>query len=416
MADKLVGTTSSAKKATTLDATMVALICGSCIMLLSLGIRHGFGLFLKPVTLEHGWGRETFAFALATQNLAWGVSQPFFGMLADKYGGGRVIVAGAALYVTGLLLMAGASSEIGFIVSGGLLIGLGQSGTTYPVIFGVISRRISPDRRSMAMGITMAVSSFGQFIMLPITLGLIESLSWHGALVALSIIAALMLVLSIGLREPRHVQSVEGKRTSARQALSEAFASRDFWLLAFGFAACGFQVVFIAVHLPAFLADNGIDPSVATTVLALIGLVNIAGTYFAGLWGGVRSKPMLLVWVYVGRAAVIAAFVLLPISTYTAYAFGILMGLFWLSTVPLTSGTVATIWGAQHMSMLGGIVFLVHQLGGFAGGWFGGWLYDHTGSYNIAWAIAIVLSLIAAMLNYPIKEISAAQKLAKEAA
>lgn len=407
---------SRAMPTTALDATMVALVCGSCIMLLSLGIRHGFGLFLKPVTLEHGWGRETFAFALATQNLVWGVSQPFFGMLADRYGGGRIIAAGAALYATGLLLMAGASSELGFIVSGGLLIGLGQSGTTYPVIFGVISRRISPERRSMAMGITMAVSSFGQFIMLPITLGLIESLSWHGALVALSIIAALMLALSVGMREPAHVQDLSRKRTTAREALTEAFSSRDFWLLAFGFAACGFQVVLIAVHLPAFLADNGIDASVATTVLALIGLVNIAGTYLAGLWGSTRSKPMLLVWVYVARAAVIAAFVLLPISTYTAYAFGTLMGLFWLSTVPLTSGTVATIWGSQHMSMLGGIVFLVHQLGGFAGGWFGGWLYDHSGSYNIAWAIAIALSLIAAMLNYPIKEMSAAQKLAREAA
>ncbi len=250
--------------------------------------------------------------------------------------------------------------------------------------------------------------------MLPITLGLIESLSWHGALVALSIIAALMLVLSIGLREPRQAQNIEGKRTSARQALSEAFASRDFWLLAFGFSACGFQVVFIAVHLPAFLADNGIDASVATTVLALIGLVNIAGTYLAGLWGGTRSKPMLLVWVYVGRAAVIAAFVLLPITTYTAYAFGILMGLFWLSTVPLTSGTVATIWGAQHMSMLGGIVFLVHQLW-----WLCRWVVSAVGSmttlgsYNVAWAIAIALSLIAAMLNYPIKEVSAAQKVAE---
>lgn len=416
MADHSFRPISKSKHTTALDATMVALVCGSCIMLLSLGIRHGFGLFLKPVTLEHGWGRETFAFALATQNLVWGLSQPFFGMLADKYGGGRVIAAGATLYAAGLLLMAGASSEIGFIVGGGLLVGLGQSGTTYPVIFGVISRRISADRRSMAMGITMAVSSFGQFIMLPITLGLIESLSWQGALVALSIIAALMLALSVGMREPAPAQDKNGKKLSARQALTEAFSSRDFWLLAFGFAACGFQVVLIAVHLPAFLADNGIDASVATTVLALIGLVNIAGTYLAGLWGGRHSKPMLLVWVYVARAAVIAVFVLLPITTYTAYAFGILMGLFWLSTVPLTSGTVATIWGSQHMSMLGGIVFLVHQLGGFAGGWLGGWLYDHTGSYNIAWAIAITLSLIAAVLNYPIREVSAARKPAEEAA
>jgi predicted MFS family arabinose efflux permease len=223
------------------------------------------------------------------------------------------------------------------------------------------------------MGISMAVGSFGQFVMLPVSLGLIGWLNWHGALIALSALSLLILPLAFGMKEAAQPESPGARQTTAREALAEAFAARDFWLLAFGFFACGFQVVFIAVHLPALLADKGIDASVATTVLALIGLFNVAGTYYAGLWGGTRSKPMMLFWVYLCRAAVIAAFVIIPASAVSAYGFGVLMGLFWLSTVPLTNGTVATIWGVRHMSMLGGIVFFMHQVGGFVGGWFGGW-------------------------------------------
>ena len=381
-------------------------MCGSVILLLSLGIRHGFGLFLKPVTLEHGWGRETFAFAIALMNLVWGASQPFAGMLADRFGAPKIIAIGAVLYAVGLWLMSTATNELAFIFGAGVLVGLGQSGTTFPVILGAISRLVAPERRSLAMGISMAIGSFGQFIILPVSLGLIGWLNWHGALIALSALSLLILPLAFGMKETARAESPGVRQTTAREALAEAFASRYFWLLAFGFFACGFQVVFIAVHLPALLADKGIDASVATTVLALIGLFNVAGTYYAGLWGGTRSKPMMLVWVYLCRAAVIAAFVIIPASAVSAYGFGVLMGLFWLSTVPLTNGTVATIWGVRHMSMLGGIVFFMHQVGGFIGGWFGGWLYDRTGSYDIAWAVAIGLSVIAALLNYPIKEVA----------
>jgi predicted MFS family arabinose efflux permease len=252
--------------------------------------------------------------------------------------------------------------------------------------------------------------------MLPATLGLIGWLNWHGALVALSALSLLILPLAYGMKEAAQTENTQVRRTTAREALAEAFASRAFWLLAFGFFACGFQVVFIAVHLPALLADKGIDASVATTVLALIGLFNVVGTYYAGLWGGTRSKPMMLFWVYLCRAAVIAAFVIIPASAVSAYGFGVLMGLFWLSTVPLTNGTVATVWGVRHMSMLGGIVFFMHQVGGFVGGWFGGWLYDRTGSYDIAWAVAIGLSIVAAFLNYPIKEVPVAQRPVEGAA
>ena len=390
----------------------VALVCGSLILLVSLGVRHAFGLFLQPVSMDQGWGRETFAFAIALQNLIWGASQPFAGMLSDRYGAKPVIAVGALLYSAGLWTMSLVSGEIIFTLGAGMLIGLGLSGTTFPVIFAAISRLVAPNQRSLAMGITMAVGSFGQFAMLPISLGLIVGLEWQGALIALSVLALAMFPLAFGIRNAPAPLVTAEEDVSFSQALSDAFGQRDFWLLSLGFFACGFQVVFIAIHLPAFLADEGVGSGVATTVLALIGLVNIAGAYLAGLWGGKRSKPMLLSWIYLGRAVVIAAFVLLPVTATSAYIFGAVMGLFWLSTVPLTNGTVASVFGIKHMSMLAGIVFFGHQLGSFAGGWIGGWLYDRTGNYDMAWGIAIGVSVLAAALNWPITERSLAERRA----
>lgn len=390
----------------------IALACGSCILLISLGVRHAFGLFLQPVSMDQGWGRETFAFAIALQNLVWGISQPFTGMLSDRFGAKPVVALGALLYGAGLWTMGVVGGEAVFILGAGVLIGLGLSGTTFPVIFAAISRLVAPEQRSLAMGITMSVGSFGQFAMLPISLWLIVGLDWQGALVALSILVLAMVPLAFGIRNAPAPISNAVEDVSFSQALRDAFGQRDFWLLSLGFFACGFQVVFIAVHLPAFLADEGVGSGVATTVLALIGLVNIAGTYYAGLWGGRHRKPMLLSWIYVGRAVAIAAFVLLPVTAPSAYIFGAVMGLFWLSTVPLTNGTVAAVFGVKHMSMLAGIVFFAHQLGSFAGGWLGGWLYDRTGSYDMAWGIAIGLSLLAAVLNWPITERSLAQRRA----
>lgn len=389
---------------------VVALVCGSLILLFSLGIRHAFGLFLQPVTMDQGWGRETFAFAIALQNLVWGFSQPFTGMLSDRFGAKPVVASGAILYGLGLWVMSQVAGEAVFIFGAGVLIGLGLSGTTFPVIFGAISRLVAPQQRSLAMGITMSVGSFGQFAMLPVSLGLITGLEWQGALIVLSILAILMFPLAFGIRSAPASTSFAAEDVSFTQALRDAFGMRDFWLLSFGFFACGFQVMFIAVHLPAFLADEGIVSGVAMTVLALIGLVNIAGTYYAGLWGGRHRKPMLLTWIYLGRAAVISAFVLPPVTSTTAYVFGALMGLFWLSTIPLTNGTVAAIWGVKHLSMLGGIVFFAHQLGSFVGVWMGGWLYDRTDSYDVAWGFTIVLSLVAAALNWPITERTLAQR------
>lgn len=413
MSDATPASATPQQSNTIAGAALIALICGSMIMFLSLGIRHGFGLFLQPISADQGWGRETFAFAMAIQNLVWGATQPFAGMLADRYGAKIITPVGAVLYAAGLYLMSTVDGEGPFIFAAGLLIGVGLSGTTFPVIFSTISRLVAPEKRSVAMGIAMAIGSFGQFAMLPATLGFIGWLDWHGALVAMSALMVVAIPLTLGMRAPDNAAAMADQPdTTARAALMEALGTRDFWLLFLGFFACGFQVVFIAIHLPAYLTDEGISASVATTTLALIGLVNIAGTYYAGLWGGIYRKPMLLSWIYIGRAVVIAAFVLLPVSAFSTYVFGVLMGLFWLSTVPLTNGTVASVWGIRHMAMLGGFVFFAHQLGSFAGGWMGGWLYDRTGSYDMAWGLAIVVSLASALFNWPIKETPMAERRA----
>lgn len=386
------------------DGAGIALLCGSLILLVSLGIRHAFGLFLQPVSVDQGWGRETFAFAIALQNLIWGVSQPFTGSLADRFGARPVVIAGAILYAAGLWIMSAVAGQAIFVLGAGILIGLGLSGTTFPVIFGAIGRLVRPEQRSLAMGITMAVGSFGQFAMLPISMGLIVGLEWQGALVAISVLALAMFPLAFGIDDRAAPVPAGDPEVSFGRALGDAFGERDFWLLSLGFFACGFQVVFIAIHLPAFLFDNGVGGGVATTTLALIGLVNIAGAYYAGVFGGRLRKPMLLSWIYLARAVLIAAFVTLPITAASAYVFGALMGLFWLSTVPLTNATIAAVFGVRHMSMLGGIVFLAHQLGAFLGGWMGGWLHDRTGNYDAAWGVAIALSLVSAILNWPISE------------
>lgn len=380
------------------------LAIGGLVLAVSLGIRHGFGLFLQPVSEANGWGREVFGFAIAVQNLVWGIAQPFTGMLADRIGAGKVILGGAVFYAAGLCVMSLPLSAEMFVLAAGVLVGLGLSGTTFPIVFGAVSRAISPEKRSVALGIAMAVGSFGQFVLLPGSFGLNAWLGWSGAFLGLAVLAALMVPLSFGLMERPGETVGEPDAPKTLAALREAFAHRGFWLLTLGFFVCGFQVVFIAVHLPAYLGDKGVGGSVASITLALIGLVNIVGAYSAGVLGGRRSKPMLLVWIYLLRGAGIAAFVLLPVSAWSAYIFGAFMGLFWLSTVPLTNGTVASIFGVRNMSMLAGFVFFSHQLGSFAGGWLGGYLYDSTGSYDVAWGVAVGLSLLAALLHVPIRE------------
>nr|WP_298110958.1 MFS transporter [uncultured Pseudomonas sp.] len=378
------------------------LLGGSLILALSLGIRHGFGLFLPPMSAEFGWGREVFAFAIALQNLIWGLAQPFAGAVADRFGARRTIILGGILYGLGLLTMGLADSPWSLSLSAGLLIGLGLSGTSFSVILGAVGRAVPVEKRSLAMGIVAAAGSFGQFAMLPGTLGLISWLGWSAALFALALLVALILPLATMVKD-RPLPSL-GQEQTLREALREAAGHSGFWLLGLGFFVCGFQVVFIGVHLPAYLVDQHLPALVGTTVLALVGLFNIFGTYGAGWLGGRISKPRLLSALYLARAVVITLFVLTPLTAWSAYAFGIAMGLLWLSTVPLTNGTVATLFGVRNLSMLGGIVFLFHQLGAFMGGWLGGYLYDRTGSYELVWQIAILLSLMAAALNWPVRE------------
>ncbi len=379
------------------------LLGAALILALSLGVRHGFGLFLAPMSADFGWGREVFAFAIALQNLIWGLAQPFAGALADRYGAARVVSVGGVLYAVGLLLMSFADSALSLSLSAGLLIGIGLSGTSFSVILGVVGRALPAEKRSMGMGVAAAAGSFGQFAMLPGTLGLIGWLGWSAALLALGLLVALILPLVLMLKD-RPLPMVKGHDQSLVEALREAAGHSGFWLLALGFFVCGFQVVFIGVHLPSYLVDQHLEPIVGTTVLALVGLFNIFGTYIAGWLGGRMSKPRLLTALYLLRAVVITLFVWLPLSVTSAYLFGIAMGLLWLSTVPLTNGTVATLFGVRNLSMLGGIVFLFHQLGAFLGGWLGGVVYDHTGSYQLVWQLSILLSLLAAALNWPVRE------------
>ncbi|MCZ8252002.1 MAG: MFS transporter [Hylemonella sp.] len=381
------------------------LICGAMIVTLSMGIRHGFGLWLQPVTQTQGWTRETFAFAMAIQNLTWGFAGIFAGMLADRFGAFKVIVGGALLYALGLIGMAHAPTPLLFALSCGVLIGMAQAGTTYAVIYGVIGRNVSMDKRSWAMGVAAAAGSFGQFLMVPVEGWLIAGLGWQQALVALGMAALLIVPLAWGLHEPSFASGAPMKREqSILQALREAFAYPSFQLLMAGYFVCGFQVVFIGVHMPSYLKDHGLSPQVASYSLALIGLFNVFGTYAAGTLGQRLAKRKILAFIYFARAIAITVFLLVPLTPMSVYIFSAVMGVLWLSTVPPTNAIVAQIFGVAHLSMLGGFVFFSHQIGSFMGVWLGGYLYDQTGSYDIVWYIAIALGVAAALINLPVRE------------
>ena len=381
------------------------LVCGAAIVTLSMGIRHGFGLFLQPVTQAQGWTRETFAFAIAIQNITWGVAGIFAGMVADRFGAFRVIVAGALFYALGLVGMAYAPTPLLFTLSAGVLLGIAQAGTTYAVVYGVIGRNIAADRRSWAMGVAAAAGSFGQFLMVPTEGFLVASFGWQQALVILGTAALTIIGLAWGLREPGFAAEGAPKRQqSIVQALREAFKYPSFQLLMAGYFVCGFQVVFIGVHMPSYLKDKGLAPQVASYALALIGLFNVFGTYAAGALGQRLQKKNILVFIYAARALVIAVFIWAPLSPLSVYVFSAVMGLLWLSTVPPTNAAIAQIFGVAHLSMLSGFVFLSHQMGSFLGAWLGGVLYDRTGSYDVVWYLTIALGVFGALINLPVKE------------
>ena len=381
------------------------LVCGAAIVTLSMGIRHGFGLWLQPITQAQGWTRETFAFAIAVQNLSWGLFGIFAGMIADRFGAFRVIIAGAVLYALGLAGMALAATGMLFTLSAGVLIGAAQAGTTYAVIYGVIGRNISAEKRSWAMGVAAAAGSFGQFLMVPTEGFLISSLGWKEALLVLSAAVLLIVPLAFGLREKTTPGAAPVKREQTIvQALAEAFKYPSFQLLMAGYFVCGFQVVFIGVHMPSYLKDKSLPPEVASYALALIGLFNVFGTYAAGALGQRMPKKNILAGIYFARALVIAIFISVPLSPLSVYIFSAVMGTLWLSTVPPTNAAVAQIFGIQHLSMLGGFIFFSHQIGSFLGVWLGGYLYDRTGSYDIVWYLSIALGIFAGLVNLPVRE------------
>jgi MFS family permease len=385
-------------------AITLLLVCASLIVAFSLGIRHTFGLFLQPMSLDLQWGRGVFSLAIALQNLVWGLAQPFSGWLADRFGAGRVLFGGGLLYTAGLVLMAHSSDPASLNMSAGVLIGLGMSGTTFSVVYGAVARAVAPERRAYALAVVGTAGSLGQFLLVPFGHQLIEGLGWFHALLAMALASALIAPLAFGAAERGREASAASYAQTTMEALREAFTQRSFWLLSMGFFVCGFQVVFIGAHLPSYILDMGLTANVGMMALALIGLFNIFGTFGFGVMGGRMSKKLLLAWLYLARSAAITLFLLLPVSAVSVAVFAAMMGLLWLGTVPLTNSLVAQIFGVRYLAMLSGFVFFGHQMGSFLGVWLGGVLFDRTGSYLIAWLICIALGVVAALLHLPVDE------------
>ena len=391
------------------------LTAGSLVLFLALGTRQSFGLYLAPMSDELGWGREVFSLAIALQNLMWGLSQPFFGAIADRYGPGRTLVAGTLLYAGGLVIMGTADNQMMFHFGTGLVVGLALSAVTFSVVFGAIARIAPPHKQGLALGIAGAIGSLGQLVIVLGNQALLDAEGWRTTFLVGALVVSLIFALAYPMRRrsrpnlaPQANPAPQAEPVDSAQtlgeALREAIAHRGYWLLVAGFFICGFHVTFIATHLPAYITDLKMSSQLAGTALALVGGFNIIGSFACGALGDHYRKKHLLSLLYILRAGVIAAFVLAPVSETSILLFAAGIGLLWLGTVPLTSGLVAQMFGLKHMGVLFGIVFLSHQVGAFLGVWLGGKLYDATGSYDIVWAIAIVLGVVAAILHWPIAD------------
>ena len=391
---------------------LIILACGMLVLLVSFGMRSSLGIFLRPMSADLGWGREVFAFSMAVQNLLWGLCQPVAGAIADRYGSGRVVAGASILYVLGLYLMSIALSPADLVLSGGMLIGIALSGTSFPIVLSVIGRNVPESRRSFFLGIGSAGGSSGQVLIVPLSHGLLTGFGWPSALVILAATSFIMVPLAAALagradsgnHSPDAAFSLGG-------AVGEAARHGGYWLLTAGFFVCGFHVSFISTHLPAYIADQGIDPGYGATGLALIGLGNIIGSLGCGVLGGRYPKKNVLSALYFGRALLMAGFLVVPVSIASILIFSFTIGLLWLGTVPLTSGLVAQFFGVRYMATLFGFVFFSHQLGSFVGVWYGGYAFDRGGSYDPVWWTAIALGLISAALHWPIRE-RTAQRLA----
>ncbi len=382
----------------------VLVLMGGLVMGLSLGVRHVQGLFMLPISMDRGWSRDTFAFAIAIQNLTWGIAQPFTGMIADRFGSAKVIVGGLVFYVLGLFLMVQATTPSALIWSAGVCIGIGLSGTAFGAVYGALSRIVAPERRSGALGLAGAIGGLGQFVLVPSVQALLTTWGWRYTLLALAVAMVVLLPMAGLLRDQGNGPQADDRDLALSTALREAFGHRGFWLMNFGFLACGFQLAFIATHLPAYLLDKGMQPSLAVAALAIVALANVVGTYCFGVLGGRFRRKYLLVGIYLVRTAAMALFVLLPVSPLSVFVFAAVTGFVWLGTVPLTNGMVSQIFGVRYITTLFGFVFLGHQLGSFLGVWLGGRVFEMTKSYDLIWLGAMVLGVVAAGLHCPIDD------------
>jgi len=383
---------------------LAVLICGGIILTLSLGTRHTFGLYLQPMTIDLGWSRETFAIAIAIQNLVYGFATPLTGMIADKWGTARVLIVGTLLYALGIALMAYSTTGTEFVLSAGVLVGIGLSCSGFSPIFGVVARAFPPEKRTLALGIAGSAGSFGQFLMLPYGQTLITHIGWHNALLICAATVMLILPLSTALMEDKKALAHIGGKQSIPEALREALGHGGYLLLCSGYFVCGFQILFISVHFPAYLIDQRLTPETGMMALALIGLFNIFGTFLWGWLGHRYTKKYVLSVLYFTRAVAVAIFIALPITPFSVYLFASVIGFLWLGTVPVTSGLIAQVFGVKYLSTLTGIAFLFHQVGSFLGVWIGGYLFDTTGSYQLMWLLTIGLGVLAALINLPIND------------
>jgi len=388
--------------------TITAMIVAGCLVaIVNFGIRSTFGFFIVPVSEAHGWPREIFSFAIAMQNLIWGIATPIAGMLADRYGSARVLMAGAVVYCLGMVMMAFTSTVPMFNLGGGVLVGIGIAFSSFSIVMAALGRIVPPDRRSWAFGIATASGSLGQFIFAPLGAMLVSAYGWQQALVILAGLSLLIILFAAPLLK----QNTSGKRPTQgeadltmKAAIGLAFGHRSYILLVSGFFVCGFQLAFITVHMPPYLAEHGISKEFAGIAMGLIGLFNVVGSYVSGIIGGRGEKHVPLAIIYLVRAAITATFVLLPVTETTTLLFTCSMGLLWLSTVPLTMGLVTVMFGTRYMATLYGFVFVSHQVGSFLGVWLAGRLYDQFGSYDIVWWLSVALGVFAFLINLPIRE------------
>ncbi|HEY0439992.1 MAG TPA: MFS transporter [Xanthobacteraceae bacterium] len=393
----------SAPVATGWRTPLAIVLCGCLVGMLNFGPRSALGMFVTPISSAHGWGRDVLALALAIEMFVWGAALPVVGAIADRHGPVRVLIAGAVVYAVGLVWMANATTPGALHLSAGLMVGLGLAGSSFTLVLGAFAKLLPPQWRSLAFGAGTAAGSFGQFLFSPLAAVLIGSVGWRHTLFVFALLVLLIVPLAFVLRMPPEPAG-GGRAQTLRSALAEAFAHRSYVLLVLGFFTCGFQLFFITVHLPAYLVDRGLSAQVGAWTIGTIGLANIIGALSVGWLGDRFPKPYLLAAIYALRAVAIAVFVLLPPSPGTAIAFGFVIGLLWLSSVPPTSSLVALMFGTRWFTTLFGFAFFSHQVGGFLGVWLGGVLFERTGSYDVVWWLSVALGIASALINLPIVE------------